>query len=111
MATNACFDELRRKKRRPEAAEPLDRPANTNVSETATDRVDIDNALGRLPAEYKTAVVLRDLCGLAYDDIATVLEIPVGTVRSRIARGRSLLIPLLAPGNQPGSLDRPTSAS
>jgi len=109
VATNACFDELRRKRRRPDPVELPDRVASTNVSETATDRVDIDNALGHLPLEYRTAVVLRDLCGLAYDDIAAVLEVPVGTVRSRIARGRNLLIPLLAPGNQPGSFNRPTA--
>jgi len=110
VAANACFDELRRKRRRPVPAEPLDRPSRTNVGEAAADRVDIDNALTQLPIEFRTAVVLRDLCGLAYDDIAAVLEIPVGTVRSRIARGRTLLVPLLAPGNQPGSFDRPTAA-
>ena len=110
VATNACFDELRRKRRRPIPAVPLDRPSATNVGEAATDRVDVDTALARLPIEYRTAVVLRDLCGLAYDDIAVVLEVPIGTVRSRIARGRALLVPLLAPGNQPGSFDRPTAA-
>ena len=81
-----------------------------NVGEAAADRVDVDTALARLPVEYRAAVVLRDLCALSYDEIATVLEVPVGTVRSRIARGRNLLVPLLAPGNQPGSFDRPTTA-
>ena len=57
---------------------------------TAT-RVDIDAALARLPMEYRAAVVLRDLCGLSYDEIGAALGVPPGTVRSRISRGRTLL--------------------
>jgi RNA polymerase sigma-70 factor (ECF subfamily) len=70
----------------------------------------VDAALARLPGEYRAAVVLRDLCGLAYEEIADVLEVPIGTVRSRIARGRGLLVGLLAPGNQAQPSDRPTPA-
>jgi len=44
-----------------------------------------------LPDEFRAAVVLRDLEGLAYEEIAAVLGVPVGTVRSRLARGRALL--------------------
>ena len=69
-----------------------------------------DAALARLPVEYRAAVVLRDLCGLPYVDIGEVLGIPVGTVRSRIARGRTLLVPLLGHGNRPEPFQRPTPA-
>ena len=51
--------------------------------------------LGRLPQPFREAVVLRDLEGLAYDEIARVLGIRIGTVRSRIARGRERLRALL----------------
>jgi len=113
VATNACLDELRRRRRRPEpglpegsaeVASPLDQV------EASTTRVDLDTALQSLPADYRAAVVLRDVCDLSYDEIAQALLIPPGTVRSRIARGRSALIPLLAPGRNPGpSSERPSS--
>jgi hypothetical protein len=53
--------------------------------------VDIDAALASIPVEFRTAVVLRDVCDLPYDEIAEILGVPVGTVRSRIARARSAL--------------------
>ncbi len=52
-------------------------------------RLDVDAALADLPEEFRVAVVLRDLCDLDYAEIAEVLGVPPGTVRSRIARGRS----------------------
>ena len=68
----------------------------------------VDAALGQLPTDFRVAVVLRDLCGLAYDEIAKMTGVPVGTVRSRIARGRAALVPLLSPGgNAPGGRQRP----
>ncbi|MEO7427844.1 MAG: sigma factor-like helix-turn-helix DNA-binding protein, partial [Acidimicrobiales bacterium] len=54
------------------------------------------------------AVVLRDLCDLDYAEIADVLAIPPGTVRSRIARGRAQLAHLLDPRNQTEASERPT---
>ena len=110
VTTNACLDELRRRQRRPLAVVAPERASGTDIGEATADRVDVDAALDRLPVEYRSAVVLRDLCGLAYDEIADVLEVPIGTVRSRIARGRGLLVPLLAPGNQERRSDRPTTA-
>jgi RNA polymerase sigma-70 factor (ECF subfamily) len=110
VTTNACFDELRRRGRRPLAAVPDELPAPGDIGEATAQRLDIDAALAQLPVEYRAAVVLRDLCGLPYVDIGEVLSIPVGTVRSRIARGRTLLGPLLGPGNRPEPFQRPTPA-
>ena len=53
--------------------------------------MDIDAALASLPVEFRTAVVLRDVCDLPYDEIAVIVGVPVGTVRSRIARARTAL--------------------
>jgi RNA polymerase sigma-70 factor (ECF subfamily) len=113
VTTNACLDELRRRRRRPEPGLPegsAEVPSPLDQGEASTTRLDLDRALQSLPADYRAAVVLRDVCGLSYDEIAETLAIPPGTVRSRIARGRSALVPLLAPGRNPGpSAERPTS--
>ena len=108
VATNACLDELRRRQRR--LADPLpDEPSSGRrdpVGEQITARLDIEAALEVLPEEFRVPVVLRDQAGLSYDEISTVLNIPPGTVRSRIARGRSRLVELLDGGNQPASPER-----
>ena len=101
VTTNACLDELRRRRRRPVPGLEEERPvdglrATPDPAGSVADRVDVDAALGHLPPEYRAAVVLRDLCGLDYAEIAEVLGIPPGTVRSRIARGRGQLADLLA---------------
>jgi RNA polymerase sigma-70 factor (ECF subfamily) len=92
IAVNASLDELRRRRRRP--AGSLRPPPDTAV-EGAVDAVagmlDLQAALAGLAPEFRAAVVLRDVCGCDYAEIAEVLGIPGGTVRSRIARGRSLL--------------------
>lgn len=59
------------------------------------DRVDVERALSRLPEIARVAVLLADLWEFSYDDIAVILDIPVGTVRSRLARARARLAELL----------------
>jgi RNA polymerase sigma-70 factor (ECF subfamily) len=112
VATNAALDELRRKRRRPEPTDPtlIDEPARGSASEGSRledrvgARIDVDAALRELPEEFRVAVVLRDLCDLDYAEIAEVLDIPAGTVRSRIARGRAALFELL--GNREATSPR-----
>jgi RNA polymerase sigma-70 factor, ECF subfamily len=138
VATNACLDELRRRRRRPvpgalgagdltaavpgagHAApqDPLDRhgghrPAfgpGTEPGAAAIDavggRLEVDAALARVPYDFRVAVVLRDLCDLDYAEIGRILDLPAGTVRSRIARGRGQLADLL--GNRDTPTERPT---
>ena len=110
VAVNASLDELRRRRRRPEAGLP---EGVGGVAADAGDqvalRLDVDAALGTLPAEFRAPVVLRDLCGLSYEEIAEVLEIPPGTVRSRIARGRGALADVL--GNRERPPRRPMGRS
>ncbi len=115
IATNACLDELRRRRRRPVIGLPerdgvtIDLPSDRGpgVAEEVVDRLDVAAALANLPDDFRVAVVLRDLCRLDYAEIAEVLEIPAGTVRSRIARGRAQLADQLA-GNQSTPPERPT---
>ena len=124
VATNACLDELRRRGRRPAPGLPdddLDDPRTVASTDAAIDtevtgRLAIDAALGQLPEEFRLPVVLRDVAGHDYGEIAQILGIPAGTVRSRIARGRGRLAALLAEraadppvtGNQRGPDARPS---
>jgi RNA polymerase sigma-70 factor (ECF subfamily) len=115
VATNACLDELRRRKRRavPGLPDDLGQGEVTAVASAAIDllpdRLAIDAALAELPEEFRAPVVLRDLCDLDYAEIADVLAIPPGTVRSRIARGRAQLARRLEAGNQSPAPGRPTA--
>lgn len=117
IATNAALDELRRRKRRPglhvvgddaEPPEPID-PRAERVVTGAVDRMAIDDALDELPEEFRTAVVLRDVADLDYAEIAEALGIPVGTVKSRIARGRTQLVARL--GNHGDTARRPSAGT
>ena len=73
-----------------EAPDPAASPEEQAVA--LEQRANLRKAIRNLPEEFRHAVVLRDLEGLSYDDIARVLSVPIGTVRSRIARGRAALV-------------------
>jgi len=111
VATNTCLDELRRRRRRPDPSEPdHDRTefdaaaASPSVDDQIVARMTLDDALQHVPVEFRAAVILRDVCTLDYAEIAEVLDIPPGTVRSRIARGRALLASRI--GGEPGTRPR-----
>lgn len=115
IATNTCLDELRRRRRRPVVGLPdhdgqaFDPPsADAPVDQRVGDRLLVDDALAALPVEFRAAVVLRDLCQLDYAEISEVLDIPAGTVRSRIARGRAQLADRI--GNRTAADERPTTS-
>ncbi len=112
VATNAALDEARRRNRRPIPSETLPEGRATTadrVDEHVADRLDIDAALSTLSPEYRAAVALRDLVGMDYAEIAEVLDLPAGTVRSRISRGRAALADAL--GNREAPSERPTSGT
>jgi RNA polymerase sigma factor (sigma-70 family) len=103
IATNAFLDDVRRKKRRPVEALPEDAervlpgalPADEALA--AANLPDhVQDAVRNLPPDYRAAVVLCDVVGLSYEEISESLGIPIGTVRSRIHRGRSQLREVLA---------------
>jgi len=81
-----------------EAADPLDRASvDDGIEAPLAMRQVIDRALASLPDELREAVVLRDVQGLEYREIAEALGVPLGTVESRIFRARQRLRPLLEP--------------
>ena len=104
LTTNACHDIGRRKARTPLPVETLPEPG-PGQSGDPTNRVGVEQALGALPEDQRAAVVMRDLYDLTYEEIAEATGVPVGTVKSRIARGRLRLAELLGPasGTEPGA--------
>ena len=102
--TNACYDELRRQKRRPTV--PLE-PANDDDEEIESPRWLADGSLSPeekfeaeelehairhclegLPADFRTVVILADIQGLDYSEVALAARVPLGTIKSRLARAR-----------------------
>lgn len=93
IAVNAALEVLRRKTR---AGEPTDDPpepggALRRMSSVAATRMDVENAMRRLPDEYREALRLREFEQRSYEEIADLLHLPIGTVRSRISRARRLI--------------------
>lgn len=103
ITTNVFLDEMRRRKRRPlqvvpELPEPwigVDGDPDRALAMSALPD-DVQTALLKLPLDFRTAVVLCDVVGLDYAEIGEALDIPPGTVRSRIHRGRAMLRTLLS---------------
>ncbi len=95
VTVNTCYDMLRKAKRRqadslPDYLDPAD-PRGGDAFTSVELRAPVVEALRSLPEDFRTAVVLRDIEGLALMDVAEILEVPVGTVKSRVFRGRKLL--------------------
>ena len=113
IATNAALDELRRRQRRPLTLVGYEDRAGSVVDAHSSDQFDavdgadqLSAALAQIPDEFRLALVLRDVADLEYEEISQVLNIPIGTVRSRIARGRGRLADIL--GNLPDVNERQT---
>jgi RNA polymerase sigma-70 factor (ECF subfamily) len=114
IAANCSYDELRRRKRRPASSlddllddpdRPLPLPANDRGPEEESLRSElrqsIERALLSLPADQRLAVVLCDVQGLSYEEIAEVMRSSLGTVKSRVSRGRAKMRALLRDAREP----------
>ena len=104
ITTNVFLDKMRRKQRIRFDALPEDAAGRMASREPGPEQTyhdthfddDVQRALDALPPDFRAAVVLCDIEGLSYEEIATTLQIKLGTVRSRIHRGRALLREALA---------------
>jgi RNA polymerase sigma-70 factor (ECF subfamily) len=102
--TNACYDELRRQKRRPTTplepdtkdGDEMDSPrwlADPNMTPAEQSEADelehaIQHCLDTLPTDFRTVVVLADIQGMDYSEVAIAAHVPLGTIKSRLARAR-----------------------
>ena len=108
IVTNSCYDVLRRQQRRP--TEPLDdlmiEPDHSSLLEDDQESPDeyvlrhelsqtIQASIRLLPAEQRATLVLSDIQGLSYQEVADVMDVSVGTVKSRLSRARARLRDIL----------------
>jgi RNA polymerase sigma-70 factor (ECF subfamily) len=100
VTVNLCIDEIRKKKVRqflsfenvPDTTDAHSYIGHTVVELERTElRELIDQAIQQLPTDYRIAVVLRDVEGRSHEEMCDILQVPLGTVKSRIARGREAL--------------------
>lgn len=105
IGINASRDLLRKRRRLPEpVADPSEKVtavARQPIEDMVVDRLDLVQALQELTEEYRQAVVLHDLGGVPYEEIAATIGVPIGTVKSRISRGRRLLAVALEQASNP----------
>lgn len=99
VAMNTCYDHLRRARRRaadplPEAHDPPD-PSVDDDLEAVELRPDLTHALAALSADFRSAIVLVDVEGLPLSEVAQILEVAEGTIKSRLHRGRRQLAAIL----------------
>lgn len=105
IATNACLDFLRKKKVRPAvsldvlaetAPLPTDgRDAPEAMAEASARKEALAAGIAALPEDLRSALVLRDVQGFSYEEISAILQVPIGTTKSRISRAREKLRILL----------------
>lgn len=113
IATNACYDALRARKRRPATSlQALQEPDDDGVGFELPDKGEspddvalrrelgaaIQRGLADLPEEQRVVLILSDVQGMAYEEIATITGANLGTVKSRLSRGRARLRDILRAG-------------
>lgn len=116
IAVNACYDELRKQRRRPmlhvvpEGEDDRPREPAAPIADHAdaiASSMDAAAALMEIPEEFRFALVLADVQDLAYEEIGRILDVPVGTVKSRVHRGRIALARVMGTGKPREPQDTP----
>jgi RNA polymerase sigma-70 factor (ECF subfamily) len=110
VTVNACYDILRKRQRAPLLSErdddrpPRPEPSAPDHAERTELSIDVQRALLEVAEDFRAVLILHDVQDLAYEDVAAILGVPVGTVKSRLHRGRIALARAL--GLRPGSGER-----
>jgi RNA polymerase sigma-70 factor (ECF subfamily) len=108
IAVNACYDVTRKRRRQPmlrlagdqDLPEADAGPAVPDHADELAGTRDVVAALRAIPEEFRVALVLADLQDLAYEEIAAILDVPIGTVKSRVHRGRVALARVMGLGTR-----------
>jgi RNA polymerase sigma-70 factor (ECF subfamily) len=97
LTRNTCIDMMRRSARRPTPMDPLDmpQPGTGDIAEGAVARVALEQAVATLPPEDRDALNAVTLFGLSYEEAGGMLNVPAGTVKSRVFRARRTVLSLL----------------
>jgi len=114
VTVNVCYDVLRKRQREPRLAGPEDDdephselgPAAPDHADAAVAAIDVQRALLQVPLEFRVVLVMHDVQDMAYEDIAETIGVPIGTVKSRLHRGRAALGRLLT--GEHGGVPRPS---
>jgi RNA polymerase sigma-70 factor (ECF subfamily) len=100
VAVNVCLDALRSRAREQPAGEEVEPPPAPDPTEGSAAAIDVQRALLRVPEEFRAVLILHDVQDVPYEEIAEALGTPLGTVKSRLHRGRVALARALR-GEQP----------
>jgi RNA polymerase sigma-70 factor (ECF subfamily) len=120
ITVNACYDALRKRPADPASLDEIPEPAPAgDHADQAVAAVDVQRGLVQVPLEFRGVLVLCDIQGLPYEEAARILQVPTGTVKSRLHRGRLALArillgepppatgaskpPTVEPGHDPGA--------
>ena len=115
ITVNSCYDLLRKRRRQPmlhlaavddRALEPG--PPLPDHADQIASSAEVAEALRRVPDEFRAALVLADVEDLPYAEIAAILDVAVGTVKSRVHRGRVALARAMGLGGEPDGVSRPS---
>ena len=119
VTVNSCYDILRKRRRQPmlrlvgDEDDPIPEtgPPVADHADATVASIDVARALQLIPEEYRVTLVLADIQDIPYEEIARVLDVPMGTVKSRVHRGRIALARAMGmdePGREPSAAPRPS---
>jgi RNA polymerase sigma-70 factor, ECF subfamily len=117
VTVNACYDVLRKRQRAPLLDRgdvdrpPLEPPPAPDHADASDLSIDVQQALSQVPEDFRVVMILHDVQDLPHEEVAAILSIPIGTVKSRLHRGRIALAralgvrPVQAPGERPAAAE------
>lgn len=104
LTANACIDLSRKRSRAPIPLDEIHSDPTDDAATAIETKLDLEKAIAQLPLDQRLVLLMRDIRGLTYEEIAEATSAPVGTVKSRIARGRMHLATLMEPTYGSGRL-------